>query len=106
MRLRGARRRCVCQTARASAVKPLIFHSAASQEFEAAITFYEGARRGLGEALLAEVERATRHNQDHPQHWRALQGDWLPALRASALPIRSLLPGAVGLNLVSGGGPR
>lgn len=40
-------------------MKPLVFHSAATAELEAAVEFYGSRRRGLGRAFLAEVQRTT-----------------------------------------------
>lgn len=48
-------------------MKPILFHSAATAELEAAVEFYDAERPGLGEALLTEVERAIGRIQDHPQ---------------------------------------
>ena len=48
-------------------MKPLLFHSEATAELEAAIASYETQRPGLGQSLLAAVERAAGYIQAHPR---------------------------------------
>jgi toxin ParE1/3/4 len=48
-------------------VKPVIIHSKARTELDAAIAYYEQQRAGLGLALQSTVEQATRKIQQNPQ---------------------------------------
>ena len=48
-------------------MKPVVFASEAKEEFDAAATFYEMQRAGLGDAFVDEVERAVRRIAKMPQ---------------------------------------
>lgn len=45
---------------------PVEYHPAAREEFDAAMSYYEAARAGLGSAFLQAVEVATRRTQQVP----------------------------------------
>lgn len=47
-------------------MKEARFHSAATEEFEEAIAFYESRRRGLGAAFLQAIEQAVARIAEHP----------------------------------------
>ncbi len=51
------------------------FHPRAEIEFEAAISFYEERRHGLGEEFSLEVRAAIRNILVYPRAWPLLQGD-------------------------------
>lgn len=48
-------------------MKRVVFHPEAEVEFLAAAVFYEAQHRGLGVEFIAEVRRAARALQQHPE---------------------------------------
>lgn len=47
-------------------MKEVRFHSAAAEEFEEAVAFYESSRHGLGAAFLESVEQVVARIAQHP----------------------------------------
>lgn len=50
-------------------MKPYLLHREAERELDAAMTYYEQQRCGLGLELLAEVEKAAAVIQKFPEAW-------------------------------------
>lgn len=48
-------------------MKRAVFHSAARQELDAAVAYYESAKKGLGLDLLVAVESAVAHIRAAPE---------------------------------------
>ena len=50
-------------------MKPVVFHPDAAAELDAAMSYYESRRAGLGLSLQAEVEHVVELIRQHPERW-------------------------------------
>ena len=54
---------------------PVIFHRAASAEFNESSTWYESKRRGLGLEFITEIDRCVSLASEHPLQFSVVRED-------------------------------
>ena len=62
------------------------FLPAAQQEYLEAVSFYEERQKGLGAALVAEVDRAVRLACERPEAWRLVHSSGIRRIVLSRFP--------------------